>query len=75
MKHPFTNYTTEDALALARQCKFGPLPKKKDPTPTVDEAIAIIEHAPAMRAHNWLTGKIALDVLRLTRGDKVKGLS
>ena len=72
MKHPCRNYTTEQALALARQCKYGPLPKKNDPTPTVDEAMEIIRGDPTMRSCNWLTGQVAIEVLRLSRGEKVE---
>jgi hypothetical protein len=72
VKHPHTDYTTEQALELARQCKYGPLPKPRDPTPTVDEAIEIIRSHPTMKACNWITGKVAIEVLRLTKGDKVE---
>ena len=75
MKHPYMDYTTEDALALARNCKYGPLPKATDPTPSIDEAIEIIKGDPTMKACNWITGQAAVDVLRLTRGDKVRGFS
>lgn len=56
MKHPHRDYTTEDALALARDCKHGPLPKPTDPTPAIDEAIEIIRNDPTMKACNWITG-------------------
>ncbi len=69
MKHAYKDYTTEQALELARQCKFGPLAKDADPTPTVDEAIEIIK---GDRACNWITGQTAVEVLRATRGEKVE---
>ena len=72
MKHPYHNYTTEDALSLARDIKHGPLPKPDDPTPTVDEAIELIRSHPNMKAFNWITGQVAIEVLRATRGEKVK---
>ena len=72
MKHPFRDYTTEDALDLARTCKYGPLPKSADPTPTVDEAIVTIENDPTMSACNWITGQTAIQVLRASRGEKVE---
>ena len=71
MKHPFRDYTTEEALSLARDCKYGPLPKADDPTPTVDEAIEIIGNDPTMTACNWLTGQTAIQVLRASRGETV----
>ena len=72
MKHPYREYKTKDALSLARDCKYGPLPKPTDPTPTVDEAIEIIRSDPTMAACNWITGQVAIEVLRLTRGEKVE---
>jgi len=71
MKHPSRDYTTEDALSLARDCKYGPLPKPDDPTPTVGEAIEIIRNHPTMKACNWITGQVAIEVLRLERGEEV----
>lgn len=73
MTHPHGDYTTEQALELARQCKYGPLAKKSDPTPTVDEAIEIIRNDPTMKDCNWITGQTAIEVLRLTRGGKAEG--
>ena len=61
-------------MALARDCKFGPLPRPTDPTPTVDEAIEIIRNDPTMKSCNWITGQAAIEVLRLTRGDSVEEL-
>ena len=72
MKPPFRNYTTEDALSLARDCKYGPLPTNSDPTPTVDEAIEIIKDDPSWKAFNWITGQTAVPVLRATRGEEVE---
>ena len=75
MRHPFRDYTTEQALELARSCKYGPLPRPADPTPPVDEASEIIRDDPTMRACNWITGQVAIEVLRLTRGDRVEGFA
>ncbi len=72
MRHPFRDYTTEEALDLARSCKYGPLPRPTDPMPSVDEAIEIIGNCPTMRACNWITGQTAIQVLRATRGEKVE---
>ena len=71
LKHPYRDYTTEDALSLARGIKHGPLPKPADPTPSVDEAIEIIKGHPNMKAFNWITGQTAIQVLRATRGEEV----
>jgi len=43
MKHPSYNTTTESALNIARNLKYGPIPKPEDPVPSIDEAIEIIE--------------------------------
>ena len=72
MTHPHEGYTIEDALELARSCKYGPLPKPTDPTPTIDEAIEIIKGDPTMRACNWITGQAAIEILRLSRGERVE---
>lgn len=72
MKSPSGDYSVEQALALARQCKFGPLPKDADPTPSIDEAIEIIKGDPTMRACNWITGQTAIEVLMATRGEDVE---
>jgi hypothetical protein len=57
-------YTVEDALALARDLKYGPLPAPSDPTPAIDEAIAIIQEAGRTCGHTWLTGDAAVRVLQ-----------
>jgi hypothetical protein len=61
---PSGAYTVEDALALARDLKYGPLPAPGDPTPAIDEAIAIIQEARRTCGHTWLTGDAAVRVLR-----------
>ena len=71
MKHPYRDYTTKQALELARDCKYGPLPKPTDPTPSVKEAIEIIKNDPTMRACNWITGQTAVQVLQAELGEKV----
>jgi hypothetical protein len=75
VKHPYHDYATEDALSLARDLKYGPLPKPTDPMPTIDEAIGIIKGDPRMKACNWITGQVAIEVLRLSRGEKVRGFA
>ena len=75
MKHPYLQYTTEDALELARQCRYGPTPREDDPMPTVNQAIKIIRADPRRKAGNWIDGRVALEILRLTRGEKVRGIA
>jgi hypothetical protein len=65
-------YTVEQALSLARGCKYGPLPKPTDPTPGIDEAIEIIRNDPTMRACNWITGQAAIEALSRARDGKAR---
>ena len=60
--------TVEKALALARDLKYGPLPKAGDPTPSVVEAVEIIHEARRTCGHTWLTADAALDALRGQQG-------
>jgi hypothetical protein len=55
--------TTEKALSLARDLKYGPLPRPEAPTPTVGEAVGIISEARRTCGHTWLTADAALEVL------------
>ena len=55
--------TVETALSLARDIKYGPLPKPNDPTPSVDDAIGIIRVERRTCGFNWITGEAAEKVL------------
>ena len=59
--------TVQDALSLARNLKYGPLPKASDPFPTVDEAIELIHAERGECGFNWLTGEAAEQVLRAAK--------
>ena len=56
--------TVKEALRLARNLKYGPLPRPGDPVPTVDEAIALIRQERRECGFNWLTGEAAEQALR-----------
>lgn len=71
MKHPYYNYTLDEALSLARSLKYGPFTKPSDPTPEVPEAIEIIRKALKASTFNWITGRVALEVLRSANGEEV----
>jgi hypothetical protein len=71
MKHPFYNTTTESALDIARNMIYGPIPKKSDPVPSIDEAIRVIDEEHRTCGFNWITGTACLQVLRASRGEKV----
>jgi len=69
MSKDHVNMTVEEALNLARDLKYGPLPKLADPMPTIEEAIEIIHEARRTCGHTWLTGVAAEEVLK----DHIKG--
>lgn len=55
---------TTEALRLARDLKFGPLPKPDNPLPSLDEAIKLIREARRRCGFNWLTGEAAEQALQ-----------
>ena len=55
---------TNEALNLARNLKYGPLPKPDDPLPTVEEALQLIQQERRDCGFNWLTGEAAVQALR-----------
>jgi len=55
---------TNEALSLARNLKYGPLPKPDDPLPTVEEALQLIQQERRDCGFNWLTGEAAEQALR-----------
>ena len=70
MKSDYGVMTVEKALELARNLKYGPLPKPNDPTPTVEEAVSIINEERRTCGFNWLTGEAAENVFREHIGGK-----
>ena len=68
MKHPHFDYTTEDALLLARDIRHGGSSRPDDPMPTIKEAIGLISSHPNMKSCDWRQGKIALHVLGMDEG-------
>jgi len=71
MKHPYYDYTLEDALELARSIKYGPFMVPSDPVPEIPEAIEIMKKALRASTFNWITGRVALEVLRSANGEDV----
>ena len=55
---------TTEALSLARNLKYGPLPKTDDPLPSLDEAIDLIQRERRECGFNWLTGEAAEQALQ-----------
>lgn len=66
MKHPYSDYTTEQALNLARLMQHGPgVIIELIPLPSVSEAIKILREAQATANFNWITGRHAIEVLQM----------
>ena len=65
--------TKYEALSLARNMKFGPLPKPQDPFPDIKEAIDIIREERRTCGFNWLTGQAAEEVLLTESRKKHRG--
>lgn len=63
MKHPHHDMTTEEALAIARNLRYGPVPKPDDPTPSLEEAWELINDIQHRCGHTWITGDAALDCI------------
>lgn len=67
VKHPYyEGVTTETALSLARSVKYGPLPKHEDLTPSVEDALEILREQNRQIGHQWITGRVSIEVLRMT---------
>ena len=58
------NRPLEQAVALARNLKYGPLPKPDDPIPEPEEALAIINAERRCCGFNWITGGTAVETIR-----------
>ncbi len=71
IKHPYHDYTLVDALNLARSLKYGPLPLPTDPVPEIPEAIELIKAELRKCGFNWITGQVALQLLRTANGEEV----
>ncbi len=81
MRHPYYNYTLADALSLAATLKrerlFAELKTSEArelATFTIDrleEAIQVMKEEVSCSTFNWITGRVALQVLRATFGEKV----
>ncbi len=71
IRHPHYDYSLEDALALARSLKYGPLPLPSDPVPEIPEAIELIRQELGTCGFNWITGRVALELLWHANGEEV----
>lgn len=68
IKHPYYEYNSDHALKLARSIKYGPIPKEEDPTPSAKDALSLIENSRKDCGFNWITGRVASEVLRAELG-------
>ena len=59
--------TVNEARGIARNLKYGPLPKPNDPAPSVAESIRLIHEERQTCGFNWLTGEAAEQVLTETK--------
>lgn len=81
MKHPYYDYTLDDALSLATMLKKDMLTKQlkmKEAramapfTPdTIGEAIKTMSDEVDNCTFNWITGCVALQLLRAANGEQV----
>ncbi|MRR07544.1 MAG: hypothetical protein EG828_11530 [Deltaproteobacteria bacterium] len=71
MRHPYYDYTLDDALKLAKGIKYGVYTKPSDPVPDILEAIEFVRRTIRLSSFNWITGRVALEVLRAGNGEKV----
>ncbi|WP_145915451.1 hypothetical protein [Geobacter anodireducens] len=72
IKHPYYDYTLADALKLAKGIKYGVLTKPSDPEPDIPEAIDLVKKTFRLSTFNWITGRVALELLRAANGEDVK---
>lgn len=82
MKHPYYDYTLDDALSLATILKKDMLFKKLKTAEArtlapftidnIDEAIRTMKDEVGYCTFNWITGRVALQVLRAANGEEVE---
>ncbi len=81
MKHPYYDYTLEDALLLVTILKKDKLIKELKMTEArqlapftidnIEEAIRTMTEEVSYCTFNWITGRVALQVLRAANGESV----
>jgi hypothetical protein len=67
--HPLYGTTVTEALMMARNLKYGPLPVPGSPIPSIEEAITLINAERRICGFNWITGRAAEETLRLAQGE------
>jgi hypothetical protein len=71
IKHPYYDMDLERAMSLATRLhrSNGLLPSPQDIVPTYDEAIELLWHERRTIGHNWITGRVAEQVIRAANGE------
>lgn len=71
VRHPY--YPMDDVRALALATRLVPdngiLPSPRDRTPSIPEAIEALHCARVQSGFNWITGRVAEEVLRAVNGE------
>lgn len=67
VKHPYYDYTTEDAMCLARTLIENP---REVADLDCKKALKVISSVAKRQRFNWITGQMAQEVLRLTMGER-----
>lgn len=70
IKNPFYDMDSEQAMDLATALANGIIPKPSDRVPSVPEAIELVHAARVTIGFNWITGRVAEEVLRAMNGEK-----
>jgi predicted alpha-1,6-mannanase (GH76 family) len=71
VRHPYYDTTLLDALKLARLIEALPgQVKDTEPLPDVQEAFATIKAEAKTCGFNWITGRVAMELLRYALGEE-----
>lgn len=68
LRHPYHNYALSDAMSLGAQIIAGPFGQKR--LVTTREALTAVRNARKKETFNWITGRVAEEVLRAALGEK-----
>lgn len=76
LRHPYYDYSLYDALKLAHSMEHGPrrLLGQEPPLPDAESALTTIRHCrkdTAFSQFNWITGRVAEELLMHACGFKV----
>ena len=71
-RHPYHDYTLDDALEMVRSLIHGPLPPPSAPKPSLQEALDAVCEARKHSGFNWITGRVAEELIRSAMGEDVR---